>query len=197
MNLVDVSKTFSGYYKSLHELSLDDANNVYMTDSYIQAISFDDYKKKYCSNLNTAYPDLLQSVDAITFSPDFQELYFIEFKDGRINSKNKQEITLKAISSILMLGECFPEIDLPYLRENAYFILVFNDEKNPPHHITPSKSLNDIYSSVYKLANEQPVCRFETIDGYRGILFKESYSYTEQQFKEFVNSKSLADLQLV
>ena len=112
-------------------------------------------------------------------------LFFVEFKNGRINEKVRDNIKVKAVKGGLIamyqIASKYKSdlsfIDIIKLKKS--FILVFNDEKNP--------SPDDAAAPINRYKNHiraAPV-RFG-LDIYRGTFFIEVRTFTPKNFEQWL-----------
>lgn len=185
------------YLDQMKVLSLDTDNDLPLSDSEMLAVNFDKFTKTaYCPSIDSSYGEFAQSVDATSFSEDLKTMYLIEFKNGTLKSKEKREITLKAYSTIIALHDLSDDYNMDFFRNNAVFILVYNDDNNPPDRCHHSRACDYIHAAVFTKAKLEDIpCRFETIEHYRKHLFNKSYTYTKSQFKDFLEQKTFYEWQ--
>ena len=171
---------FRNHMKSLKEISYDDDNEKYMTQSMALAISFDDAIKDYlkahdCPN------ETLKSVDAIA---EFNKKpVFIEFKNGVLDSKEtKIKIPAKIKDSLLVFGD-IANCTINYTRESVEFILVYNLDKNPRKPINFREMIN---GHIQRYAKTQNI-RFG-LGKYKNLYFKEVRTYSADEFGEFLSN---------
>ncbi len=176
--MIDISEhdILSENISTLKELSKDDhdsSNIVYMTESNLEAVSFDDVKTQYTSDLGlrnrvAASLDALALVDSCTI--------FVEFKNGSMKGKVK-EVKDKIRDSLLIFCDIV-KTDISYTRQNIIFILVYNEQKNPI-------SREEIATHVLNKAGKELI-RYD-LEQFETIFFKEVHTYTESQFNKYIN----------
>lgn len=109
--------------------------------------------------------------------------YFIEFKNGSINSG---EIYKKLFDSIVMLLDEKIIPDIQFVRDNINYILVYNSNKYGK--IANSPARESIYRYTFERAEEEE--KLFDIDKFEQYLFRETHTYTPSLFKkEFVLPK--------
>lgn len=176
--------------RSLKELSKDNsvpANIQYMTTSEVQAIDFDRVKSIYEDNLGLK-GDHASSVDAISQTQD--KIIFIEFKNGKMKSEIRK-VKEKLRDSVLLFGDIV-EKTISYTRENAEFVLVYNEEKNPlPNQLTkgivqeaPSRTA---ISKMLAQKGKQEFILYD-LERYKKLYFKDIHTYTEEEFEEYARN---------
>lgn len=165
---------------TLKNLSLDSGSGTrqFMTNSQIRAIDFDAVKINYIKFFNGT-EDITCSVDGIIDNENNK--LFIEFKNGKIDTKQKKGIKSKAKDSLLIYGD-IKDRTLEYFRDNYTFILVYNGEKNRTH----SQSMDNIHTTLYSRANEKEV-RFG-LDSLYKVFFKNVCTYNESEFEKFLKT---------
>lgn len=168
---------FSDHITSLKESSKDDSdkNNIqYMTMSTVDVVDFDAVKTQYTNALGLSEENA-KSVDALMMA--FSEVLFIEFKNGNMKSE-KAAVKNKVRDSLLLFCD-ITQKNIEYTRRNMKFILVYNGSKN-----CPSRSL--IAKHISEKAKE-PFISFG-MEIFKGLYFKEVYTYTELEFDQYLNS---------
>ena len=161
----------------------------YMTQSLLPAVDFDKVKDSYTSMLNTS--DKPKSNDALFIDTEGKEI-FIEFKNGSIENK-KFELRKKIYDSMLIYTDIIHE-GISYTRQHVDYILVYNEEKNGTDkeevkiNIQNSKSRDRIGKSLSKLGGKNYI-KFG-LEMFKNYCFKEVYTYTENEFAEFLNSQA-------
>lgn len=111
------------FKSTLKELSKDNTNNEYMTESNEIAINFDKVKDVYIKDV--CPKNKPTSNDALKYIGD--EFYFIEFKNGNI--KNVKNIRDKVFESLLMFSDITGNT-ISYTRNKGNYILVYNYDKS-------------------------------------------------------------------
>lgn len=163
---------------TLKEMSCDNENNENMTDNEtLKVYNFDKVKEEYVKIILKKLPgDTLSSVDAMFKNND--NIFFVEFKNGANLNKSgsKNNISNKLRDSILICSDLFNE-NTSYFRENAIFILVYNEDKN-------SHFQNLIENNIMQRAKEEKI-RFG-LDKFNKLYLKEIHTYTKKQFESFL-----------
>lgn len=182
--MTDIPKHFLEAESTVKEVSYDKKNKVYMSESNLRVYNFDTIKEWYAKELNNSETgNKIKSYDALYCDGD--HFVFIEFKNGKIDSKTKKGLRLKALDSFIILCDSKTEAsrlipsfrgDANYTREKLDYILVYNELKNP-HSDAPKGVIKDI---VNKKANNP---RF-SLAYLKGYLFKNVYTYTAREFEE-------------
>lgn len=187
---ISIDLNSSDFKKTLKGCSNDNKNKDYMTESELEAINFDRIKEKYAGQLGLD-KGIVRSTDALLKCNGTGLLYFIEFKNGKLvrNSISKDkivddpikvaEIKEKVRDSLLIYND-ITHSNISYTRNNAVFILVYNEQKNDR-----GNSLNLIHNNIMRRAKKEEI-RFQ-LACFEKIYFKEVHTYTESQFTEFLN----------
>ena len=177
---------------TLKELSKDDPNDgqsdpEYMTESEVLAVDFDEVKRLY-TNAHGHSENDASSVDGLSCTD--QKIVFLEFKNGVVSNKSRINIKDKVRDSLLIFGD-ITNTNVSYTRQNADFVLVYNENKNPaPNQLTgrvvqaPTKSLLTIAQCLAKLGEEDFV-RFG-MERFKGLYFKNVHTYTQEEFEKFI-----------
>ncbi len=108
---------------TLKELSKDNTNSEYMTESPEIAIDFDKVKDVYIKDIHPKSKPA--SNDALKYIDD--QFYFIEFKNGNI--ANVKNIRDKIFESLLMFLD-ITDKTISYTRDKGNYILVYNYERS-------------------------------------------------------------------
>ena len=108
---------------SLKNTSYDNDNDEYMTESFLNVISFDEVKEEYLKmyKLDKSWSN---SVDAL--ATDGQQTYLIEFKNGEDIDNRQIENKLK--DSVIILCDEWNR-SISHTREDIVFVLVYNEER--------------------------------------------------------------------
>lgn len=110
---------------SMKTASYDDKNKMFLSQSRIKVIHFDNIPNEYSKRKHLSMTP--KSNDALYISGD--DWYFIEFKNGQVK---KEDIFRKIYDSLIMLIELKIIPDLDFSRSNICYILVChtNDQGN-------------------------------------------------------------------
>lgn len=186
INLKDY-EIFSVHTGSLKELSKDDSSPQgmqYATENEKIAVDFDEVKRLYVNEQgiseNNAY-----SVDAISHTSD--AVVFIEFKNGKVEGN---KIKTKIWDSLLIFGDIVKQT-VDYTRQNAEFVLVYNEEKNPPDNqmkkgvVQESSSRLGIAKRFAQLGKTEFI-RWD-LERYKKLYFRDVHTYTRAEFEEYAN----------
>jgi hypothetical protein len=115
---------FVGFESTLKEKSLDDTNNEYLVQNEVVCIDFDKCKNDYCEHSPGENKcGYLKSVDAIIERGS--KVYFIEFKNTKIDEKLVYVIVEKCYDSLLLYFEKTGK-NISDSRQNFSFTLVTN-----------------------------------------------------------------------
>lgn len=193
----------SDFLSTFDVVSYDKDNEVSMiVDRTIPVYNFDDLTMKYVS-IRMHRSQIPPSDDALYI--DANHFAFIEFKNGCVDNKQKNQISKKIYSSLLLLFDLAENVqkvridfipNISYSRDNIDFILVYNEGKNSQEtkaggkskglkktSETPQPSLKrmEIYQSIANNANQE-IIRFG-LSFYKGYVFKNVHTYTDKEFK--------------
>jgi len=173
----------------LKETSKDnnDGADFYMTNSMLNVVNFDMAKDKYIKGLKIS--ETAKSIDALYVSND-GDMYFIEFKNGKVNSDEKRRVKLKILSSLLILTDIV-DASISYTRQNLSYILVYNETKNPRktknNDSQGSPSRTEIGEYFMKKGKEKYI-RFG-FGRFKNLYFKDVFTVTEEKFEnDFVKN---------
>jgi hypothetical protein len=146
-------------------------NGVFMTTSQQMAVNFDKYKDHFSEMLSLSEHPM--SCDAFLRTPE-NELFLIEFKNGRIQDKEMGEIRQKIYDSLLILLEKLDKT-IAFARNNLSFILIYNPE-------AVNRGKNRIRNSLFERSQLR---RFER------YCFRRVHAYSESEFESQLVSKYL------
>lgn len=162
---------------TLRKASYDDKNQEYMCDSGMKVINFDKIPNEYARG--RGWRGVPSSNDALYISAE-NKWYFVEFKNGEVK---KEQIYRKLYDSLIMLIECGIIPDFEFLRENVYYILVYNSNKNEKIPESTERDMN--YSYIFQRAEQEN--RLFGIEKFEKYLFNETHTYTKELFeKDFI-----------
>lgn len=183
---------FGDNISNLKEISKDDSDKnsiVYMTDSSKEAVNFDVVKRKYLNDLSLSEENA-SSVDGIFENNN--HLVFVEFKNGKMGGE-KRKVKDKIRDSLLIFCDITGQ-HITNTREWLEFILVYNIEKNPlPNQINKNEVQES--SSRLQIAQylggkaEEEFVRFD-LKKFKRVYFKEVHTYSQEEFKEYLESVS-------
>lgn len=164
---------FKNNHATLKKTSLDKSGNIseYMTESLLEVVDFDAVKEEHIKGLGLQYTPC--SVDAL-YIDEKQKTSFIEFKNGEM-SKKEYNVYNKVYDSLLIFMD-ETGMNVSYCKENASFILVYNESKNS------DEKKSSIGKYFYQKAKKKYV-RFG-MDRFEKLYFKEVFTYTEKEFQE-------------
>ena len=171
---------------TLKETSKDNHNGeeVYMTESELPAVNFDDVKDVYISRLTVN--EVPKSVDALFFDNKEDTITFIEFKNGYMKDKKVFDVRLKVFDSLLIFLDIVGKT-IDYSRKHFDFILVYNKVKNVDNlcigdEIQPSVSRTDISKILLEKRAKVKFIQFG-LTRFEKLYFKEVYTYNEEEFE--------------
>ena len=169
---LEIFKNFESTFKET-SCDSDSGERAYMTESEIPVINFDKVKNYYIRDMGL--PETPCSSDALYMSED--NVYFIEFKNGKMSNKEGFMVQKKIYDSLLIFNDLV-EQNISFCREYVNFILVYNESKN---------SKDEITNHFFKKAKQHRV-RFN-LKKFEKLHFKNVFTYTENEFQqEFLNS---------
>lgn len=183
MKKIDV---FEENISTLKEISYDKEHKKYVVNNNRLVIDFDSVKTKHCNQLGTT-EEILKSADGLLFNKN--RAVFIEFKNGKINSKEKMKIKTKIKDSLLLFCDITGNF-ISYGRNNAEFILVYNVEANPEikendkTDMLNQESIHYIADTLSKKGKEEFIrFGFQT---YKKAYFKDIHTYTPDEFEQYL-----------
>ncbi len=182
---------FSAHPAALKETSADERKKgvppVYMTESTLPVINFDEVKGAYIRGLSLS--ETPKSVDAL-FMKDEHTPVFVEFKNGRIGHKEQYSVRKKIYDSLLIFSD-ITSLTISDLRERMEYILVYNETANPNQSARPEKdqvqvspSFDTIAKTFRGYAQEEYVC-FGLKD-FQRYCFKAVHTYTQAEFESYL-----------
>lgn len=160
---------------SFKKLSKDDSdkdNVKFMTESTIEAVDFDEAKRRYTNALGLSYTSMA-SVDALLRKDGIP--VFIEFKNGKVPSA---EVKTKIRDSMLLYCDV-TGTRLCDARETAEFLLVYNAGEN-----SYWASLLHIEDHFLKKAGKERI-GFD-LDRFKGLYFRDVHTYSKEEFEQFL-----------
>ena len=159
-------------------------NLVYITESELPVINFDEVKKKYLLSKNGKSEEF-KSVDALLRCGD--SIIFIEFKSCSVD-KEKKGIKGKMKDSIFIFADLL-DCTIEYVRNNVTFVLVYSKEKNP----RTSQAMDELADRIAVLGHDK-ICRFG-FGNYTELYFKKIITYNDEEFnKDLEKSGSFEEL---
>ncbi len=205
-NLERLPDELKNNISTLKDVSYDDDNNEYMTNSNLKVIDFDKVKEIYIKNNISNVKPNPKSNDALYLSKD-GVWTFIEFKNGSITNKIVFEINKKIYDSLFILFDIDfknSEVEfnntISFSRSNINYILVYNKEKydkNSPtvlckegikrqkSSLQQSESRDYLSKRLFSHAKENFI--LFGLDQFKGYFFKDVFTYTKEEFeKNFV-----------
>ena len=132
----------TSHLKSFKDLSYDEDNDEYMTESLKEAQCYDEIVKDFYLSINQG-GNIPKSNDALFYRSCSNNFMFIEFKNGNINNKKSKRIIAKNKKSVIVLKKITGDtIDNNFIKQYGQYILVYNIE-----HIVDRKNKKN--GSVY------------------------------------------------
>ena len=162
--------------KPLRDISVDGQGETcaFMTECTNDAVYFDGVMKDYIHDLNVS--ETPKSIDALIIREDAQ-MFFIEFRNGKLDSSDSHEIRQKIFNSVFVLTDIYGK-GISYMRDFLSFILVYNESKN-------ASSYSIIAQATSKLADAKIVKL--GLGCFRNYCFKSVFTYTENELREKVD----------
>lgn len=189
----DKIEIFKNNVSSFKETSKDSDSGTseYMTQSEIEVINFDKVKDDYIKGMHLSSTPC--SNDALYISKD-GEVYFVEFKNGRMKKEKVFNVYNKIYDSLLIFNDIIGA-NISFCREHVNFVLVYNESKNPCENgdiqnngISNDESNNEdspkarIGKYFTAKANKRYI-RFD-LERFKKIYFHDVFTYTENEFEK-------------
>ncbi|EGF15847.1 hypothetical protein J1C81_02975 [Streptococcus sanguinis] len=181
--------------KTLRDCSKDDHGNA-LSNIVDDVVDFDNVKKFYCDkHLNASYT-ILKSVDTY-LEGNNNQIFLIEFKNAKIDQKQKHGLNLKLKDSLLILTDSFG-FNLKDFQKRLNYIVVYSEEKNDvSSQYLEFATENDIPASfknrnLKKKISKRTTKQFFTFWGlskYEHSLVNEVYTLNEHEFLDYYNLK--------
>ena len=177
--MIDINEydIFRNNTSTMKQISRDDANNEYMTESTKMAVNFDKVVIDYCP--------LVDSNDALVIHTDDNIATFIEFKNGYINKTTQHKLLKKIYDSLLIFADVTSK-NISSTRNFLNYILVYNEKKNidktnPKTEYRESESRDEIDRILLGYGNETHIKY--GLESLKGYCFKEVNTYTKSEFE--------------
>lgn len=170
------------YKKSLKDISINKSDpnlTIYLTDSQLDAISFDDVKDEYVKSMNIC--EVPCSNDALFYDTSSKIYYFIEFKGGKIDSLKNHKLKLKIYDSLLIYLDLL-EKTISDTRKDMEYILVYDESKEHSSNNFTCESSTNIKKHLGKLSNDEYI-QFG-LARYKNFLFKDVHTYNLNDFQK-------------
>ena len=183
---------------TLENISYDNINDEYITNSQKIAIDFDKVKNLYNNENNNSFE--LKSNDALYIVKN-NIYYFIEFKNGDLKDyKNKLSYTIKKDLQLKIYDSWFILSDIEYLDGKKYisnmfslskncivYILVYNSKKNGKL-IIHERFLNNGKQNLNGHKSRKIDLELFGLAKFEKFLLKEVHIYDENEFEtKFIN----------
>ncbi len=193
-------KIFTDHLSTLKETPLDDRDEqkVYMTESLLSAVNFDEVKKEYVKDLGLSGTP--KSNDAL-FEDGKGSLVFVEFKNGVMDRVKQFAVRKKVYDSVLIFTD-ITSTKISDMRNTVKYILVYNESVNKDNlsdkelkkkqeqkrktAVQPSPSFDYFAKTLGRHAREEYICF-----GLRMFLnycFKEVHTFTEAEFEMYLST---------
>ena len=181
---------FNRNMSDLKTTSIDSSKTpvLYMTNSTLPAINFDNVKSEYVDSLGLS--EVPKSNDAL-FSTKDGRIIFVEFKGGYMSDKKQHGIRKKIYDSVLIFSDIV-SVGISALRECTEYVLVYNEDVNSTDvseekaEVQQSNSYETIVKSISSLAKTEHV-RFG-VNIFKNYCFKNVHTYTKVEFDNFLKS---------
>lgn len=188
---------FQEHLVTLKETSADFRNGLktvqYMTESQLQVIDFDAVKNEYSKPLQLR--EVPKSNDAL-FEADGHVIAFVEFKNGKLDRKDRYEICRKIYDSILILSD-LTSLKLSDIRQRMIYILVYNEHANinnanvvspavqeKSKKIDRSLAMDGFAREMMRLSKQEYIIL--GLNKFQNYCFKEVHTYTQKEFEDYL-----------
>ncbi len=172
--------------KTLHDISSDNANSEYMTESTFPAVDFDGAKDSYSLKCGGSTRGCRSNDALVILEPGKQNFIFIEFKNGCISSSRELEKIRSKIAESLLIFNDMLDVSLSFDKTHVNYVLVYNQSKNDKFEkqrkdssLTKIASILGSYSKLDYL--------IKGFDYYR-LFFNKVQTLNETEFKEITDS---------
>jgi len=182
------------FKKTLMDISFDDANKEYLSNSKLEVIHFDYLTEKHIAGLGCS--EKISSTDALFCCNLKNENYLIEFKNGKIardekeNKAIKKNLAAKIVYSLLTYMQLFKK-DLSHVKEHLIYILVYNEEKNKANQKTRTSVSESLNSHKFWMEDRAKIGIAgikANLNDFEKLYFKKVYTITETEFQtQFVD----------
>lgn len=181
--------------KTLSDCSKDDQGNE-LSDITDDVVDFDKVKEIYCDKHLDASHTILKSVDTY-LEGNNNQIFLIEFKNAKIDQKQKYGLNLKLKDSLLILTDSFG-FNLKDFQERLNYIVVYSEAKNDvSSEYFEIATENDIPASfknrnLKKKISKRTTKKFFTFwnfKKYEHSLVNEVYTLNEHEFLDYYNLK--------
>lgn len=179
--------------KKLSDCSKDDQGYV-LSNIDDDVVDFDNVKKIYCDkHLNASYT-ILKSVDTY-LEGNNDQIFLIEFKNAKIDQKQKHGLNLKLKDSLLILTDSFG-FNLKDFQERLNYIVVYREEKNDVSSEYLEFATGNGIPASYKNRNlkrkiskrtTKKFFSFWGLSKYEHSLVNEVYTLNELEFLQYYN----------
>lgn len=191
-------KIFANHFSTLKETSADKSKGkkVYMTESLLDAVNFDDVKDEYVKNLRLS--EIPKSNDAL-FSDDKGSLIFVEFKNGFMDRCEQFCVQKKVYDSVLVFTD-ITSLKISDMRKMVKYILVYNEFANKDNSldddlkkkqkttVQQSSSFDYFAKTMGKHAKDEYICF--GLKMFLNYCFKEVHTFTKAEFEAYISNIS-------
>ena len=181
--------------KTLSDCSKDDQGHE-LSDITEDVVDFDKVKEIYCDEYLKASYTIFKSVDTYLEGTNNQ-IFLIEFKNAKIDQKQKHGLHLKLKDSLLILTSLF-ELDLKEFQKRLNYIVVYCEEKNDvssqchdfaaENGIPASYKNRNLRKKIAKRTSKKYLA-FWGLSKYEHSLVNEVYTLNEHEFSKYYDSK--------
>lgn len=175
---------------TLKKTSYNDAAHCHMTESLLSVVDFDDVKNEYI-RIHPCFP-IPSSNDALAIIDG--KLYFIEFKDGNMQSEI-HDVKRKIFESLLIFCDIINDT-ISFTRQQVNYILVYNKQKSETYikrllkrnEVQETPSLDSLMNDLGKLADYN-IDYFGLRKQFQNIYLKDVYTYKKEDFNQWLEHK--------
>lgn len=181
--------------KTLRDCSKDDQGYA-LSNITDDVVDFDNVKKIYCDKYLNASYTILKSVDTY-LEGNNNQIFLIEFKNAKIDQKQKYGLHLKLKDSLLILMDSFG-FNLKDFQERLNYIVVYRENKNDvssqylqfatENAIPASFKNRNLKKKISKRTTKQ-FFTFWDLNKYEHSLVNEVYTLNEHEFLQYYNLK--------
>ena len=192
---------FKNNISTFSETSRNDTGKNILVDKDFICINFDEVKNELSMEMKKDYSKSINlddpcSVDALVISKSGN--FFIEFKDAKIDTKEKRKIIQKGKDSMVMFSN-ITDCLIKNAKKNSYFILVYSEENNikknnsEENNKKRGKSRIEIAETVSNYGKGGFV-EFG-INKLRGLYYNNVYTFNEKEFIKHIENSNIKHLE--
>lgn len=180
MNTENLLKIANTCRCTMKDASFDTANKEYMTECEFNVYSLDSYKDLYAKTICPISAISMKSCDALFVNDE--DIYLLEFKNGKISTSERHAIKQKIYDTLLMLLDELEE-HVSFSREKMTFVLIYNAQNNSRQntvaHNAASIGRDELLPHLNKLSGK-PIVRFGLAN--MKLFFKDIFTYSREEF---------------